>query len=279
MSLEHLFRPRGVAVVGSMRPGKIGSVLIGQILDGGYTDLFAVNPRGEGARGVPGFRSLEEIGRPVDLVVIASPPETVASVIEDAGRSGAKAAIVITAGFSEVGNVEGEMEVVEVARRYGIRLVGPNCAGIVDTASSLYPTLETRPPAGEVAFVSQSGALGGAVLSWAAEQGVGFSKFVSYGNGADLTEVDFLDYLRRDPDSRVVCLYIETVSKGDPLAHRIACRRGSGIRRRDPPGRGDQGRDDRGDVRPLPRLRPPPPGPGEEAGDRDELRWAGGPRR
>jgi len=214
MSLEHLFRPRGVAVVGSMRPGKIGSVLIGQILDGGYTDLFAVNPRGEGARGVPGFRSLEEIGRPVDLVVIASPPETVASVIEDAGRSGAKAAIVITAGFSEVGNVEGEMEVVEVARRYGIRLVGPNCAGIVDTASSLYPTLETRPPAGEVAFVSQSGALGGAVLSWAAEQGVGFSKFVSYGNGADLTEVDFLDYLRRDPDSRVVCLYIETVSDG-----------------------------------------------------------------
>jgi len=214
MSLEHLFFPRGVAVVGSMRPGKIGSVLIGQLLDGGYPDLFAVNPKGEGTHGIPGFRSICEIGRPVDLVVVASPAETVASVIEDAGRAGARAVIVITAGFSEVGNKKGEAEIVARAREFGIRLVGPNCAGIVNTASSLYPTLETRPPAGAVAFVSQSGALGGAVLSWAEEQGVGFSKFISYGNGADLTEVDFLDYLRDDPDSRVVCLYIETVSDG-----------------------------------------------------------------
>ena len=214
MSLTGLFEPRGVAVVGSLKPGKIGSVLIDQLLDGGYPNVYAVNPSGEGKEGAPGFRSIGKIDSPVDLVVVASPAETVASVIEDAGRAGVKAAIVITAGFSEIGNEEGEEEIVRLARSYGIRLVGPNCAGIVNTHFSLYPTLETRPPAGSVAFVSQSGALGGAVLSWAEEQGVGFSKFVSYGNGADLTEVDFLDYLREDPDSRVVCLYIETVSDG-----------------------------------------------------------------
>jgi len=214
MDLTPLFEPRAVAVVGSMKPGKIGSVLIGQLVDGGYAAVYAVNPSGEGALGVPGFRSIAEIERPVDLVVVASPAETVSSVIEDAGRAGARAAIVITAGFSEVGNEKQEEEIVARAREFGIRLVGPNCAGIINTRFSLYPTLETRPPAGEVAFVSQSGALGGAVLSWAEEQGVGFSKFVSYGNGADLTEVDFLDYLRDDPDSRVVCLYIETVSDG-----------------------------------------------------------------
>ena len=214
MDLRPLFEPRGLAVVGSVKPGKIGSVLIGQIIDGGYKNVYAVNPNGEGFRGIPGFKSLRDIERPVDLVVIASPASTVASVLKDAGRAGVRSAIIITAGFSEVGNREGEREIVEVAKRYGIRLVGPNCAGIVNTSFSLYPTLETRPPAGKVAFVSQSGALGGAVLSWAEGQGVGFSKFVSYGNGADLTDVDFLDYLRDDPDSRVVCLYLETVSDG-----------------------------------------------------------------
>jgi acyl-CoA synthetase (NDP forming) len=110
--------------------------------------------------------------------------------------------------------VAAEQALREVARQSGLRLVGPNCAGIVNTKWSLFPTLETRPPSGDVAFVSQSGALGGAVLSWAEEQGVGFSKFVSYGNGADLTDVDFLDALREDAESRVVCIYIETVSDG-----------------------------------------------------------------
>jgi len=212
-----LFQPRAVAVVGSVSEGKIGHVLITQLLDGGFTDLVAVNPRGLGTHNVPAvssFAELSEDSSVVDLAIIASPAATVADVLEDAGKAGVKAAVIITAGFSESGNAEEEQRLLEVAQRSGIRLVGPNCAGIVNTRHNLFPTLETRPPAGDVAFISQSGALGGAVLSWAEEQGVGLSKFVSYGNAVDLSEIDLLNYLRDDDETRVVALYIETVSDG-----------------------------------------------------------------
>ena len=209
-----LFKPRSVAVVGSVSPGKIGRVLIDQLLQGGFENVVVVNPKAEGTSNVPAARSLAEIDARIDLAVIASPADTVVDVLEDAGRAGVKVAIVITAGFSESGNSQEEARLLQVAKQFGIRLVGPNCAGVVNTKHHLFPTLETRPPTGDVAFVSQSGALGGAVLSWAEEQGVGFSKFVSYGNGVDLTEIDFLDCLRDDAESKVVCLYIETVSNG-----------------------------------------------------------------
>jgi len=217
---DALFRPRGVAVVGSVGKGKIGRVLIDQLLDGGFENVCAVNPKADGVlegRSVPSetsLKALEEAGLPVDLAVVASPAATVADVLEDAGSAGIGVAIIITAGFSESGDREGEAQLLRVAKQSGLRLVGPNCAGIVNTKHKLFPTLETRPPTGEVAFLSQSGALGGAVLSWAEAQGVGFSKFVSYGNGVDLTDVDFLEVLREDEASRVVCLYIETVSDG-----------------------------------------------------------------
>jgi len=214
---DALFRPRSVAVVGSVSPGKIGRVLVDQLLAGGFTELVAVNPQGLGTRGVSAVSSLRELppgSSPVDLAVIASPAATVPDVLEDAGKAGVKVAVIITAGFAEAGDAAAEREILEVARRWGLRVVGPNCAGIVNTKHDLYPTLETRPPIGDVAFVSQSGALGGAVLSWAEEQGVGFSKFVSYGNGVDLTDVDFLDALRDDEETRVVALYVETVSNG-----------------------------------------------------------------
>ncbi|MDD5264812.1 MAG: acetate--CoA ligase family protein [Candidatus Bipolaricaulis sp.] len=223
-----LFEPKSVAVVGSTSPGKLGYVLIGQLLAGGFRRVSAVGPKGQGALGVPGFRSIGEIPDAPDLVVVASPADSVPSVIEDAGRAGAKVAVVLTAGFSEVGKKAEEQAILEAARRSGIRLVGPNCAGIVNTKARLFPTLETRPPSGDVAFVSQSGALGGAVLSWAEEQGVGFSKFVSYGNGVDLTDVDFLDFLAGDAETKVVALYVETVSNGraflDAAAHLAAAK-------------------------------------------------------
>ena len=214
---EALFHPQRVAVAGSVGEGKIGRVLIDSLLDGGFVNVVAVNPRGEGVRGVPGVRSLAELSKsdsPVDLAIVASPAATVADVIEDAGRAGVRAAVIITAGFSETGNAQGEAEILETARRWGVRLVGPNCAGIVNTHRALFATLETHPPFGHVSFVSQSGALGGAVLSWAEDQGVGISKFISYGNAADLTEIDFLEALRADDDTHVAALYLETVSDG-----------------------------------------------------------------
>ncbi len=212
--LDALFYPRGVAVVGSAREGKIGYELLKQLVEGGYGQLSVVNPKGEGNLGVPGYRAVAEIPDRVDLAVVAAPAATVAGVLEGCGEVGVGAAVVITSGFSEVGNVAGEKELLRVARRYGLRFVGPNCAGILNTGHALYPTLELRPPPGKVAFISQSGALGGAVLAWAEEQGVGFSKFVSYGNAADVGAVELLAYLAEDDETEVVALYIESVEEG-----------------------------------------------------------------
>jgi acyl-CoA synthetase (NDP forming) len=191
--------------------------LVTQLLDGGFSEVVAVNPKAQGMRDIPAVRSFAEFPEsalPVDLAIVASPAATVADVLEDAGHAGVKVAVVITAGFAESGNSQEEQRILAAARRHGVRIVGPNCAGIVNTKHRLYPTLETRPPSGDVAFVSQSGALGGAVLSWAKEQGVGISKFVSYGNAADLSEIDFLEALRDDNETKVVALYIETISDG-----------------------------------------------------------------
>ena len=214
MSLQALFYPRGVAVTGSMSAGKLGYELVKQLVDGGASNVYACNPKRQSAFGVPAFESVSQIGLPVDLVVITSPAPTVAGVLRECAVAGIQAAVVISSGFSETGNQAGEAEIMQIARQSGIRVVGPNCAGIVNTAHHLFATLETRPPAGKMAFISQSGALGGAVLSWAEEQGVGISKFVSYGNRADLDEIELLPYLAEDPETSVVALYIESVSDG-----------------------------------------------------------------
>jgi acyl-CoA synthetase (NDP forming) len=216
-AIHNLFCPRGVAVVGSTAEGKIGYELIRQILDGGFPGVFAINPKAQGAFGVPGFRAVSEIGRPVDLAVIASPGPTVPAVLEDCGQVGIQAVVVISSGFSEVGNEAGEEEIRRIACRYRMRVVGPNCAGIVNTHHKLFASIETRPPKGEVAFISQSGALGGAVLSWAEEQGMGISKFLSYGNRVDLDEIDLLPYLAEDPETRVAALYVESIAAGRPF--------------------------------------------------------------
>jgi len=214
MSIERLFYPRGVAVVGSTSEGKLGLELVRQILEGGYKDLFAVNPKAQGAFSVPGFKALSHINQPVDAAVIVTPPHTVAGVLEDCGRAGVRAAAIITAGFSETGNHEGEAHLKRVSEKYGIRFIGPNCAGFLNTARSLYPTLESRPPAGRVGLITQSGAMGGVFLGLAKEQGLGVSKFVNYGNAADLNEIEFLRYFADDPETKVVGLYIESVQDG-----------------------------------------------------------------
>lgn len=214
VALTRLFYPHGTAVIGSASEGKLGYELIKQMVDGGCKRVFAVNPRAEGALGVRGYHAVASIEDPVDLAVIVSPPATVVDVLEDCGRAGVKAAAIITAGFSEIGNDEAEQQVVKAAERYGVRFVGPNCAGIVNTGHALYPTLETRPPRGTAAMVAQSGAVGGIVLAWARAYGLGISKFVSYGNGADLNEIDFLHYLAEDVETEVVALYIESTGDG-----------------------------------------------------------------
>jgi len=225
-AMESLFTPRGVAVIGSASEGKLGYELIRQMVEGGFERVFAVNPRGEGALGTRGYEALTAIAEPVDLAIIASPPGTVPAVLADCGRAGVGAAAIITAGFSEIGNDEAEDEIRRAAARHGVRFVGPNCAGLVNTACDLYPTLETRPPAGGAAVVAQSGAIGGIVLAWAKAHRLGISKFVSYGNGADLNETDFLRYLADDPETEVVALYIESTDDGRAFMEAVrACTR------------------------------------------------------
>ena len=138
MSIKSLFYPRGVAVVGSTSEGKIGWELIRQMLDGGYERIFAVNPKAQGAFGVPGYDAVTKIEQPVDMAVIVSPPATVPGVLEDCGRAGVRAAVVITAGFSEVGNDAGEVEIKRVADRHGSASSAPTAP-----ASSTPPTTST----------------------------------------------------------------------------------------------------------------------------------------
>ena len=214
MTLQPLFYPRHVALVGSVSEGKVGFELLRQMLRGGYRDVFVVNPKAQGALDVPSYATIAAIPAPVDLAVISSPAATVAGILEECGQVGVKAAVIISSGFSEMGNKAGEVEIKAIAARHGIRIVGPNCAGIINTSHRLCPTMETLPPPGPVALISQSGALAGVVLGWAARDGLGISKFVSYGNRADINEVDLLEYLANDEETRVVGLYIETVSDG-----------------------------------------------------------------
>jgi acyl-CoA synthetase (NDP forming) len=214
MSWKALFDPRGVAVVGSVAPGKLGQVLLSHLAAGGFEALYAVNQKAQGLDQIPGFSSVKEIEAPIDLAVIASPAATVKSVLEDCGAKGVKAAVIITSGFSEAGNAAGEEELKQTAKKYGIRFVGPNCAGILNTSGNLMATLQAKPPGGGTAVISQSGALGGSIMALAESQGLGISKFVSYGNGADLNQTEFLGYLKADPETRVIALYIENITDG-----------------------------------------------------------------
>jgi acyl-CoA synthetase (NDP forming) len=155
------------------------------------------------------FKNLE-----IDLAIIAIPGQFIPSLLEDLGSIGVKSAVIISAGFSEVGDIEAEKEIKKIAKKHQMRIIGPNCAGIMNTGCNLFASIEVRALPGETAFITQSGALGGAVLMMAEELGFGFSKFVSYGNRCDVDEVDLIEYLEDDPQTKVIALYVEGLEEG-----------------------------------------------------------------
>lgn len=214
MKLEAMFNPRGVAVFGSAAPGKLANVLTNRLLEGGMEKVYAINPKQLGVSTAKGYASVLDVEDTVDMAVIVSPASTVRNVMEDCGKKGIKAAVIISSGFSEAGNTEGEKEVMKIAEKYGIRSIGPNCAGLVNTHAKLVATLETMPPKGNISIISQSGAIGGSFMALSAEDGVGIAKFLSYGNGGDLTVIELLKYLKEDSDTKVIALYLETVKQG-----------------------------------------------------------------
>ena len=222
MSLEPFFRPRSVAVIGaSADPGKLGYLVLDNILHGGYVQngrrVYPINPKADEILGVPAFPSVRDVPGPVDLAVIAIPCTFVPDAIRDCGEKKIPAAIVITAGFREAGviGLEREKEVLDLARQLGVRLIGPNCLGVIDTITPLNASFSAgTPPTGPMAFMSQSGALGTAILDWAQAGRLGLSKFVSLGNKADVNEVDLLRAWADDGDSKVILCYIEGLADG-----------------------------------------------------------------
>ena len=216
MSLDPVLSPASIAVVGaSRRPGTIGWQILDNLLRHGYTGVvYPVNPRAGAVHSIPAYPSVEAIPGDVDLAVVVVPKEHVHEVVEACGGKGVKGLVVITAGFKEVGGagVERERALVEAVHRHGMRLVGPNCMGVVNTdpAVSMNATFApTMPPPGPLSFMSQSGALGVTILDYAAEYGIGIHHFVSVGNKPDVSGNDLLEYWEKDEGTRVILMYLE----------------------------------------------------------------------
>jgi len=216
-SLTPLLRPRAVAVVGASRePTSIGNMIFRHILHAPFQGtVYPVNPEAESVHGVRAYPALDQLPEAVDLAVVAVPAQTVLEVAEQAVRAGAKGLVVVSAGFGESGaeGQERERRLVDLVRAHGVRLIGPNCLGVITTDpgvhlnASLAPNL---PPLGGVGFFSHSGGLGLVILEHAARRGIGFSTFVSAGNRADVSGNDLLQYWEEDPATDMALLYLET---------------------------------------------------------------------
>ncbi len=220
MSIETFFAPKSVAVIGASRtPGKVGHAIVASLVSDEFPgEIYPVNPSADEIEGRKCYPSLSAIGEVPDLVVIVTPAKTVPGMMQQCVDAGVKAVIVITAGFKEVGD-DGrklEQEVAGIARRGGVRVVGPNCLGIMVPPSKLNASFGgDLPPVGGMGYVSQSGALLTAILDMAKANDIGFSAMVSIGNKADVNEMDIMHALWQDKGTRVVAGYLENITDGD----------------------------------------------------------------
>jgi acetyl coenzyme A synthetase (ADP forming)-like protein len=227
-SLVPFFKPNGVAVIGASRdPGKLSYGVLRNLLDPkwGYRGpIYPVNPKAEEILGLRCYPAIGAVPDPVELAVLLIPAASVSAAVEACGQRGVKAAVVISGGFREVGT-EGavrETEMVNIARRYGMRIMGPNGIGVIDTYTPLNTTFVKGMPArGPIAFLSQSGALCGGIIDWAVGRGIGFSRFLSVGNEADVNETDMIPVLAADENTRVIALYLEDVKGGPAFVHAL----------------------------------------------------------
>ncbi len=229
--LSRLFSPKSVAVIGaSDRLDSVGGVVFSNMLESGFKgELFPVNPAHEQVQGKRAYASIEQIGGPVELAVICTRAETVPGIIEECGKHGVHAAVVLSAGFSEGGSLGAEIErsMLAKAKAYGVRIIGPNCLGIIHTSIGLNATFfrgQVKP--GNLALVSQSGALCAAILDYAPAHDIGFSSVVSMGASADVDFGEVLDYLAADPKTENILIYVEGIRKARNFmsALRVAAR-------------------------------------------------------
>ncbi len=233
MSLEKFFNPQSVAVVGASRKkGKVGCEILTNIIAAGYKGkIFPVNKAADEIAGLKCYPDLKSIGQTPELVIIVVPAEAVSGLMRQCADIGAKAVIIITAGFKEVGpqGYELEKQVLKIAKQGGIRVIGPNCLGVISTASRLNASFGGAMPAsGAIGYLSQSGALLAAILDMANAQQIGFSKLVSIGNKADINELELIKALGEDPDTKVIAGYLENITEGNAFvaeAEKISSRK------------------------------------------------------
>ena len=219
--LNNFFEPKAVAVIGaSTDPEKLGYAVLENLVKGGYAKkgkVYPINPKADEILGHKAYPSVLDVPESIDLAVIVIPYSYVPHVLEECGEKNIPAAIVISAGFREAGKegLERELELIEISKRYGIRLIGPNCLGVIDTYTPINASFAAgTPPHGPMAFMSQSGALGTAVLDIALAGKIGLSKFISLGNKADVSEVDLLEALQDDSGTKVILIYSEGMPNG-----------------------------------------------------------------
>ncbi len=220
--LKPFFQPDSVAVIGaSSNPSKLGHAVLKNLVDGGYAQrgmVYPINPGANSILGHKAYPSVLDVPAAIDLVVIVIPYPQVPDALRECGQKGIPAAIVISAGFREAGmeGFERERELIQIAKEYNLRLIGPNCLGVIDTFTPLNASFSAgTPPSGPMAFMSQSGALGTAVLDIALAGRLGLSKFVSLGNKADVSEIDLLQAWKDDEHTRVILIYTEGMPNGE----------------------------------------------------------------
>lgn len=217
MNLDYFFKPGTIAVIGASNdPMKLGYEVFKNLKK--YKDgrVYPVNVKDETVQGVKAYKNVRDIPDEVDLAIIVVPKRFVKQAIIDCGEKGVKGAVIITAGFGETGE-EGkkeERELVEIAHSYGMRLIGPNCVGVMNTHNDMNATFIMDAKKGSIAFVSQSGALGAGIVYKTVKEGIGFSKFISVGNMADLDFAELMEYLADTEEDKAIALYIEGVRDG-----------------------------------------------------------------
>lgn len=219
--LNKLLEPKSIAIIGASRDeNSVGFGILKNIIFNGYRGtIYPVNPNAKSIMGIKCYKTVLDIDDNIDLAVIVVPSKIVKNVLIDCGKKNINYTIIISSGFREIGN-EGlklEEELIEIAKKYNIRILGPNCFGIINTDKNISLNLTFSKQIlreGNIAFISQSGALTAGVLDYAKDKNIGFSKVITLGNKADLNEIDFLNYLKEDSLTKVILLYLEDVSKG-----------------------------------------------------------------
>ncbi len=224
--MSPLFNPRGVAVVGaSANPGKIGYRIVENMVKSGFTgQIYPINPKGGEILGCKVYSSLAAVEGAIDVAVLSVPADHVLAAVAECGAKGVGHLVVVTSGFSEIGHIAKEKELVQLAHAHGMRVLGPNIFGIYSASCRLDATFGPGGILpGHVAIVTQSGALGIAMIGKTAAESLGLSALISVGNKSDIDEADLLAYLADDPETRVILLYIEGVKNGERLVETLRC--------------------------------------------------------